>query len=485
MLVLEFSFLVGRYHATPWGRNVNEGDPEWPPSPYRLVRTLIDIQKRHLPEWDDKRLERILRLLGGRPRFLLPQAHPAHIKTFLHSNHPKDIESKQLIFDSFMVISGGASMFMVFDIQYSADVLQDLSRLLGFLNYLGRSESMVRITVSDNLPAGSWNCVSSWSENTGYSALRIACVIDPEEYRQHPVSKTLPWLQALCLSTDDLLKEGWSSPPALDDARYMINRKSIGLSVQSSTDFRFSKPVRSVTFAVHPKVRINVRDTVILADAVRAYLMGIHRRIRGGDPASVSARFSGKTQDAVPLLGHSHAFFLPLDEDSDGWIDHIKVISRDPFDVSELQALDCLTEIHQFKGHEDIKLVLVSTSDMPRETWSQVWISTTPFITVRHYRQSRGRYSDWLTAEIIRDIENHQYPLPQNVQLIPWTMSGPKPIRWMEFKRNKKNEETRLRGHGCILSFRQAVAGPFSLGALCHYGLGLFMPMPQIGEGNV
>lgn len=32
MPVLEIFFLAERYHATAWGRNVNEGEPEWPPS---------------------------------------------------------------------------------------------------------------------------------------------------------------------------------------------------------------------------------------------------------------------------------------------------------------------------------------------------------------------------------------------------------------------------------------------------------------------
>ena len=41
MTVLELRFPAGRYHATPWGRHVNEGAVEWPPSPWRIVRALI------------------------------------------------------------------------------------------------------------------------------------------------------------------------------------------------------------------------------------------------------------------------------------------------------------------------------------------------------------------------------------------------------------------------------------------------------------
>ena len=37
-ITIKLTFPGGRYHATPWGRHVNEGVPEWPPSPWRLLR---------------------------------------------------------------------------------------------------------------------------------------------------------------------------------------------------------------------------------------------------------------------------------------------------------------------------------------------------------------------------------------------------------------------------------------------------------------
>ena len=40
MIAIKLRFLAGRFHATPWGRHVNEGVVEWPPSPWRLLRAL-------------------------------------------------------------------------------------------------------------------------------------------------------------------------------------------------------------------------------------------------------------------------------------------------------------------------------------------------------------------------------------------------------------------------------------------------------------
>ncbi len=53
MIVLELTFPAGRYHATPWGRHVNEGAIEWPPSPWRIVRALMAtwyLKAREIPE---------------------------------------------------------------------------------------------------------------------------------------------------------------------------------------------------------------------------------------------------------------------------------------------------------------------------------------------------------------------------------------------------------------------------------------------------
>src|SRR5438552_4001703 len=60
MLVIELMFPAGRYHATAWGRHVNEGVPEWPPSPYRLIRALYDARKRKHADWAQSRVEAVL-----------------------------------------------------------------------------------------------------------------------------------------------------------------------------------------------------------------------------------------------------------------------------------------------------------------------------------------------------------------------------------------------------------------------------------------
>src|ERR1700693_2810445 len=102
MLVIELTFPAGRYHATPWGRHVNEGVPEWPPSPYRLLRALYDVWQRKCSDLPTGEVRVVLGGLAERPpRFALPAATATHTRSYLSSNAP-DPTDKNLVFDSFL-----------------------------------------------------------------------------------------------------------------------------------------------------------------------------------------------------------------------------------------------------------------------------------------------------------------------------------------------------------------------------------------------
>jgi len=477
MLALEFSFPAGRYHANPWGRNVNEGEVEWPPSPYRLARALIDIQKRYFPDWSQSRIEAVLELISGKPFYVLPPATTAHIRSFMSSNQ-KDTAKKQKIFDSFVGLDRGARLWMAFDQDLDDQTRSDLAALLAEMNYLGRSESWVSVSLNGEVEPTDWDCLpsESTSESLKYDVEKIACVLPKGEYQNLSLNSQVPWFDALCLSTKDLLNKGWSNPPALDWVDYSRKRAKLNNIRPPKGKYRTKREYRYLKYAVHSKVRPTVQETILFADRIRTKLMGIHRKIQGNDPERVSPKFSGKTFDGTPLEGHRHAFFLPVDEDNDGRIDHLLITANEPFDSTELMALDRMRSIWQSHGKPDANLILTALKEEPRPKTAKTWVSVTPFVTARHHRKGRGQYWDWLTSEIERECEFHGLPKPQDVNWIQWTMTGSKPIRWMEFARGKKDER-HFRGHGCVLRFDVPVGGPFALGARSHFGLGLFQPL--------
>jgi CRISPR-associated protein Csb2 len=477
MVTIEFCFPAGRYHANPWGRNVNEGEAEWPPSPYRLARALIDVQKRRHPAWPRSRMELVLDAISGRPCYFLPPATTAHIRTFMSSNQ-RDVSIKQLIFDSFVAVDRHDKLLMVFDKDVGEQPKRDLACLLEEINYLGRSESWIKANLNGELPGADWDCLPSESapESTEYEEEKIACVLPLNDYQNMAVAETMSWFEALCLSTKEQLDQGWSNPPALAWINCSRKRSLLNNIRLPRPKYQMTRAYRFIKYAVQSKVRPRVQETVVFAERIRTKLMGIHRKIQGGHPDLVSAKFSGKNPDGTPLKSHAHAFFLPLDEDEDGRIDHLLISTQEPLDSSELLALDRLRSIWQSHGKPDANLIITAAREKPDFRYARSWVSVTPFVTARHYRRGRGEYFHWLSGEIRRECAFHNLPEPVSVDWIQWSVKGPRPIRWMEFARGKKGERE-FRGYGCILRFNKPIAGPFALGARCHFGLGLFQPL--------
>ena len=475
MVLIELQFPAGRYHATPWGRNVNEGEVEWPPSPYRLARALVDVWKRRRPDWREERVKCLLEALSAPVRFYLPPASAAHTRSYLSSNE-RDPLSKQLIFDAFVVLDRQSRVLMGYECDLSPESIYDLSSLLEELNYFGRSESWVRATVAEEIPDVEWNSIPAPGNTAAQDGdiIRLACLVSPKVYEESAYQPDVyTWIHALCLTTRDLLNEGWSDPPALRWAdfvrpKYALQPKPIKDTPPLQQQFRCAK------YALSSKVLPTIKETVSFAERIRAHLMGIHRRIKNGDPTLISPIFSGKGPNGKPLKDHRHAFFLPLDEDGDGRLDHLLVSTAEPFDNSELTAIDRLRSVWQPDGRPDVQFVLVSLSDDSPLQRSNKWVSATPFVTSRHYRKGRGTYHEWLSGEILKECSFHGLPVPSTVEWVPYTLHTQRSIRWMEFIRSRKNTST-LRGHGCILEFDEPVKGPFAIGSGCHFGLGLFV----------
>jgi len=481
MVTIRFMFPAGRYHANPWGRNVNEGVAEWPPSPYRLARALIDVCHRRRPDWADSRLKAVLEVLSHPLGFQLPPVAASHSRSYLSANK-KDPTSKQKIFDGFIVVDKHQSLLAFFEGNIDSSLRSDMAELLGELNYLGRSESWVIAQLEDNNHIEKANCCPVTSENdlSMQDVVRVACLREETEYlseENQGKKNTLTWLQAISLSTGELLKAGWSHPPAQKSVKFQLPKKAISVEPRIRR-MDLKSQFRLAEFNLHTTVLPRIIDTVPIAERIRAKLMGIHRQIMGGDPRDVSPCFSGNTSEGKPAVGHKHVFILPMDTTGDGRIDKLVIKAAEPFDSSELEALDKLRSIYQLKGQPDISLILVSLLANSNNDKAISWQSATPFVTARHHRKGRGEYSEWLAREIDRECHIHDLPETKSIEWIQGTRQGGHSIRWIEFIRSRKGRRP-LQGHGCILTFNEPVSGPFVLGALSHYGLGLFTPLKE------
>ena len=112
MITIRLTFEASRYHATPWGRHVNEGVPEWPPSLYRLIRALYDVWQRKCPDLPANDVGSVLEALASAPpSFHLPKAVATHTRSYLSANQ-YDASKKNLVFDPFLVFDPSSECYV-------------------------------------------------------------------------------------------------------------------------------------------------------------------------------------------------------------------------------------------------------------------------------------------------------------------------------------------------------------------------------------
>ncbi len=420
MVVIELRFLTGRFHATPWGRNVNEGVPEWPPSLYRLLRALYDAWKRKRPDWPEGRVRPIFEALAKEsPRFHLPPARAAHTRAFLSENQ-QDVSKRQKVFDPFVVLSPAEPVVVGWpQSSLTVDATSDLGELLGLINYLGRSESWVEARLRPNADGMSWNCEPAWASAKGEESelVPVSCAVSPEAYSARPYEisvkgarkRPVDWLSALSWSTSDLLQSRVSEPPAFRYVTYLRPVRCFDPSPAPRSG-GCERPITVVLFALEGKVHPLVTETLEIAERVRRKLMGIHKRLVG-DPTRVSPKLSGKDPQGQRLIGHRHAFILPLDRDGDGRLDHLLVTCKEPFERDERRTLDRLDSIWQRQGRPDLRCIPIFWGDLA-QLWARESVvrSVTPFVPPRHYRRGRGDFARWLAGEVRREAAHHGLP---------------------------------------------------------------------------
>ena len=466
MTTIELKFPSHRFHATPWGRHVNEGAVEWPPSPYRLVRALYDAWQRKFRDVPAAAMEELLRALAAEdPAYRLPVATASHTRSYLNSN-TFDPTEKSLIFDAFVAVAPEASLFVTWpQLLLGEEQRELLERLLGSLNYMGRSESWIDASLYEGALEGGIRCEPMLDGAQAGDLLAVACPVPAGAY-----TEKLAWLEALAYSTAQLQKDRRSLPPAMRMVAYV--RPANAVLTRVATLPRKHAGVQAVMLGLSAKVLPLVTATVEVAEQVRVRLMGIHKRLTG-DAGKVSAKFSGKTAEGAPRKDHGHAFILPLGN-SRGRIDRVLVFTRDPagFAPDEVQAILRMTELYGRTTEDPIRVMATQRAETGAEIRgsASVVVSTTPFCSGRHWRKGRGDYGQFLAEEIRRECRNHHLPEPTTIEPLAGSTSL---FEWVEFRRNRKDETPRP-GYGFRLEFDQPVPAPFSLGYGCHYGLGQF-----------
>jgi CRISPR-associated protein Csb2 len=414
-VTIAIQFLTGRYHATPWDKQVNEGVVEWPPSPWRILRSLVAAYYRLSPEDgldNAARLSReamlhLMEQLASRyPSYQLPNYTAAHSRHYMPLwQEGKSTTTKVL--DTFYALPGGAfSDRAMMRVQWGDLDLQEEDRALlkllcNRVSYLGRAESWVEMSViadGDIQP----NAVPiSTMKGSQEITTRVLVPLNAAEMKGFvaglamlPAPKkgkgrwTAPQNVLESLETDIglLHSQGWHGIPGSQWCLYRLEpEKSVRRkSVERSLAGRPAIARFGLSAPVLPKI------TMALSLGERFH-QALIAKSRNEDRRSLPV-FVGQDDLGKALQDdHAHGWYLSECNDR-GQITHVSVYAPGGFEVPAVKALQGLKRVW---GSEGINIDTTLLSVGAVAEWGvdrsgrslcgggQLWRSLTPMVLPR------------------------------------------------------------------------------------------------------
>jgi len=447
MLSISLYFPTRRFHATPWGRQVNEGAVEWPPSPWRLLRSLVATWHHKFPDVPEVEVRELINRLTELPTFYLPDASQSHVRHFMPKPKKKEESDRTKIFDTFIVLNPDEPVRMVWpDVELDDSQRQLLSDLLRSMTYFGRAESWViaetasevadveesidgvtPLSLGERVPEGrelvrtlvaqSSVAVAEWSTQTRqkHTARRLNELVEKARASGKPVEKVklskkdqqaieaaIPdsLFDALHAETAELRSNGWNQPPGSQWVNYACPTSTfLSLPLQPASH-RPGHVSTLARFAIAGSVLPRLTDAIRIGERARHFLMGCSKSVETS--GSASAAFSGKNTDGSPLDDcHQHAHFLS-EARGDGRITFLNVYAPMGFSEQDERALARFTRTYGDNGH-DLQFVLLGIGQ-PEDfagkaeqinekagqslilAKSETWVSRTPFVLTRHLK---------------------------------------------------------------------------------------------------
>lgn len=420
-IAISIQFLAGRYHATPWDHQVNEGVVEWPPSPWRILRTLVSAYYRlPSPPPRDAVCQLLDQLADELPCYVLPPYSEGHSRHYMPiRKEGKNTTTK--VFDTFLVIgSGTLSPDAVVRVVWPNVVLKQaeiqlLQQLCSQVSYLGRAESWAELSVSIEATEPEYSAIPAETVansdaqtkllaplgHSGLEGFRAALSVLPK-----PKGKKNKWsapadvLEALELNVTDLHAQGWNGIPGARWVPYILQSPSKTTSRPSLMP-AFAAEATCARFALTSSVLPSLTEAISVGERFHQALSARSK----GDMDWPDSVFSGRDENNEPMVGHQHAWYLP-EVNSEGRIDHVVVYAAGGFQSKRaIDALCSLKEIWSKEGEKHtIQTILLSlghaedyssygaqlSGRSPLLAKGYRWMSLTPMVLPRYPKQRRN-----------------------------------------------------------------------------------------------
>lgn len=508
-VILEQRFPLGRFHATRWRQSIFEDSyGEWPPSPWRLLRTLAARWIQYSRETGDEDVNKRDALLKGLatipPSFYIPE-FSWRPDTTLRQYHRTALEwtakgkkdpaykkpMSSLVYDRFHVLPPTKAVLWFWETLNLPDdlhtLLDELSRRI---TYFGRAESYCRFQL----------CRDSLSERVPN------CILTHERtHSGNPVLVAAPDVElkidSLLAATDSKDVAGMTAPPSA--AWYFAQLPDRPTVTRTPQPHRHSRnDVQAIQFAVGGRVYPPIQSWVRVTSWFRGRVLKSIAKQLGAKhfaelPANERQRFSlmsGKDIHGNRLTGHGHSYFA-FCPDEFGYPTRLICYRKEPFLDEEIEAMFSACshplawqndyDSGSADGEWQIRMVpLPLPTPLPRgfgkEGFTQ-WISATPFVPQgrRHRFRKNGLLRPAETPEALAEKLLRQNGFPQ-CQVETENSDA----QWINVhesareRRERKLQTTRnvRKGFRLRLSFAEPVQGPICIGHSAHYGLGLFLP---------
>lgn len=455
---LVLTFPLGRYHATPWERHVNEGAVELPPSPWRLLRTLYAVWQTRCPQIPAPVVHQLLSDLAVPPMFYIP----AH--SISHSRHyyPDAKDGRDRTLDAFAVFGLGDQLVAQWPVELEPDRWNALRRIAESIPYFGRADSICTGGVA-----------TGW-ESAGHAVWKPLDITDHVDDYAEATSVLAPDIplvvDTLLARPAEVRRGGLRFPVGSRLVAYGLDRPAGATLVAAKP--RPARTVTAVRFDVLHAALPPDTDAVVYTDLLR------QAAIKSVGENKEGTMLGGRTSDNAPMRGGMHAHYLPIFRERR--LSGLVVWVPGNVPDKELSALYGIRALYDYKRRVQVRVSGVGTVEQVAPELSgpaRTWRAVTPFTPARYPKKNRDDWRDFVVNEIQRELVLRGREPADEVHFFdgPWTAYvRHRPTARM--RGDKRQGQAHLSAEFLRLRFSRPARGPLTLGRLSHFGLGLFLP---------
>lgn len=538
MTTIQLSFPWGRYYAHPWGINPSRlREPEWPPSPWRLLRALVSTWFRaHPGQVPSAECIALIESLGRE----LPEIGFCKV-SFGQTVHwqpnfgaagtedKADAAYKNTRHENHFAAVHGPVCFRWTTLDLAPEHRRVLEALVAELTYFGRSESLCHAQVCDTEPpAGTGWCLPTDGRKIAATCRDVFCP-RPDDFHftdlwsrraanLAPDSPLAPPHLVETLLASDMKTDGaeWRSYRMPDDwpNQRLVRIPRTAKPANKRTPGEGPKIAHYLCFSLQCRVPLLPKFIVPLSEQFRSAANSHLCKIYGDGTPSFALLGHKRPHDAEG--DHQHAFYLPMAKSGDhsGCLSDLHVWCPYGLTQEEVNILLRISRLNWGGGKYPVRPVLTALSkeppkDAPFSTGrflAKLWHSASPFVPPRYFYRGSGdkvklKEKDRPELQLAECLRAAGITVAGEIRHLPLangaTQNG-KPT-W-DIVRAQLGEETAdgapliavpthtngSTGRRCM---EQRIGGLFevefeepvllkqpALGHSCHFGLGLFVP---------